>query len=206
MNKAFSITDSVTFGVTTFFKNFSFFVGAALISFAFLFIVIFASMLVVFLAGALSADAKVVQFLPYLIFISILMIFVGGTILLWYSKISLEFYDKKPVSLRSFFSCFNLLPNFLLALIVYSILFGIGHLFFVIPGIIIASRLMFFPYFIVDKNVGPVESITKSFSVTKGHTLRMVGLFLFTILTYYIIFFYPVGILSCAHAYRNLSK
>lgn len=205
MNKTFSIIDSIVFGFRTFLSNFLFFVGIFLVPFAFLFGIGIIAFVLILIARILPVNVEIVHTILYTI-ISILMIFIVSAFVLGYTKISLEFYDKKAVSLSSFFSCFYLIPKFLIALIISLILFVIGFAFFVIPGIIIASRLMLFPYFIVDKNVGPIESITKSFNVTKGHTLRMVGLFLLTELLDHTIIFYPVVALSYAYAYRNLSK
>lgn len=48
-----------------------------------------------------------------------------------------------------------------------------GFLLLIIPGIILSIRLSLAPYFVVDKNAGPLESLKKSFTVTKGLTWKL---------------------------------
>ena len=38
----------------------------------------------------------------------------------------------------------------------------------IVPGIIWAIKFQFFSYFIVDKEVGPIEALKKSAAITKG--------------------------------------
>lgn len=48
---------------------------------------------------------------------------------------------------------------------------------FIIPVFFIAPRLVLAQYFIVDKNMGPVESIRASWNATKGNVGKVYGIF-----------------------------
>jgi uncharacterized membrane protein len=48
----------------------------------------------------------------------------------------------------------------------------------IIPGIILSIRLSFFDYLIVDKNSRIVESLKRSWEITKGSTLNLFLLYL----------------------------
>jgi hypothetical protein len=69
-------------------------------------------------------------------------------------------------SKESFFSMFFASFSFLILLI------G-GLVLFVLPGIIIGSRLSFFPFFIVFEKHDPISAFKKSYSVTKDIVLEI---------------------------------
>lgn len=53
----------------------------------------------------------------------------------------------------------------------------IGFLFAIFAGIVtiwVGIRIFFVEYFIIDKNVGPVEGIKASYHVTRGYTLHLI--------------------------------
>jgi uncharacterized membrane protein len=58
----------------------------------------------------------------------------------------------------------------------------IGLLLFVIPGIIVWVGLMLAPYFVVDQDLGPIESMTTSWEASKGQKGDLFLLFLLSIL------------------------
>ena len=48
-----------------------------------------------------------------------------------------------------------------------------GFLIFIIPGIYLALRLQFFQAFIIEENAGIIESLHKSWEITKGQALPL---------------------------------
>lgn len=58
-----------------------------------------------------------------------------------------------------------------------------GLLCFIIPGIVILIRLMFLKQILVDQKLGIIDSFTKAFDVTRGHT-KDLFLFLVTIIVF----------------------
>jgi uncharacterized membrane protein len=53
----------------------------------------------------------------------------------------------------------------------------------IVPGIIVAVRLQFIPFLIVDEAVGPIDAVQRSWDLTAGYTL---DLFLFDLLLFVI--------------------
>ena len=52
----------------------------------------------------------------------------------------------------------------------------LGFLFLIIPGIILAIRFSFFQQAIVEKRLGPIESLKYSWNLTRGNGLSLLGL------------------------------
>lgn len=82
--------------------------------------------------------------------------------------ISLEFRDGKPHEIEDLFKNYRLFPNFLAATIIYGFMVAIGFIFFIIPGIYLALKYMFYGYLIVDKGLGPIEALRESGRMTDG--------------------------------------
>ncbi len=55
----------------------------------------------------------------------------------------------------------------------YSILVGIGCMLFIIPGIYWAIKYMFYIFFIVDEECGPIEAFSESGDLTSGHKWKL---------------------------------
>lgn len=103
--------------------------------------------------------------------------------------------------------------------IVAGILVGLavvgGLILLIIPGIYIAVRLMFFTYYIVDKDAGIVDSMKMSWNLTRG---GVINLFLLSLLFIFINFIgalllgiglavtMPLTFLATAVLYRKFQK
>ena len=71
--------------------------------------------------------------------------------------------------------------NIILANLLTFALIGIGFVFLIVPGIIIACRLVFVSFLVMDKNMDPIAAVEKSWEMTKGHGWRIFGMALFAI-------------------------
>ena len=71
--------------------------------------------------------------------------------------------------------------NIVLAHLITTALIIIGFIFFIIPGIILACRLIFVSYLVMDKNLEPMAAIEKSWTMTRGHGWRIFGMFFMAI-------------------------
>jgi len=129
-------------------------------------------------------------------------------------KISLNFYDETRSKIVDIFSQWRLTSKYLIALIIYFLIAGIGFVLLVFPGIYFLIRFYFFDYFLVDKKMGPIESLKESWHATKGSTWNLFLLFLVLILinilgglVFLIGLFVtiPVSMLALAFVYRKLS-
>jgi uncharacterized membrane protein len=170
------VSQAIGFGFRSFFRH----VGLLIITvlagagFALLVVAFFALFIVLFFLLVNKGQPRVssmvlaLQLLPLLIsVIVILMIFVG--IDLGFKKITLELYDRDESSVKAMFSCFGLVPKAFVGWLLYSAMILVGLLFFIVPGFILLLRFGFFPYFIIDKNVGPVAALKMSYDITKDN-------------------------------------
>lgn len=68
--------------------------------------------------------------------------------------------------------------NIVLANLLTTILVGIGIVLLIVPGIIIACRLAFVPYLVMDQKMDAVKALEKSWQMTRGHgwTIFFMGL------------------------------
>lgn len=132
--------------------------------------------------------------------------------------LSLKLIDGESPTIIDLYSYPNL-PKKVLKTFIASILYGItvilGLILFVIPGIYIAIRGMFFSYYIVDKDAGIMDSIKMSWNSTKGGVLNLflfdlllIGLNILGALVFGIGLFVtvPVSLLSVALLYRKFQK
>lgn len=105
-----------------------------------------------------------IQFIK-IVFIFIVTPFSLGAQSEFYSQIinGLPFNLKKCLytSKRSFF------PMFFASFYFLTLFFG-GLLLFILPGIIIGSRLSFFPFFIIFEKYSPISALKKSYFATKN--------------------------------------
>jgi len=59
--------------------------------------------------------------------------------------------------------------NIVLASLLTSALIIIGLICILIPGIIIACRLVFTPYLVMDRGLDPIKAVEESWRLTRGH-------------------------------------
>lgn len=74
----------------------------------------------------------------------------------------------------------NYLNIILANLLVFAIV-GIGFVFLIVPGIILACRLSFVPLLVMDKKMDAVAAVEKSWTMTRGYGWKIFGLFLMAI-------------------------
>ncbi len=86
--------------------------------------------------------------------------------------------------------------NIVLANLLVTALIGIGIVFLLVPGIIIACRLAFTPYLVMDRGLDPIKAAEESWKLTRGHgwTIFLMGLVAFFIYIAGLICFF-VGVL-----------
>lgn len=109
-------------------------------------------------------------------------------------------------------------PSFLswvIASILFSIMFAIGLALLIVPGCYILAMYGFFPFFILDKGVGPLDALKESARATKGirglvfllflacFGLDLLGLLFFGV---GLLLTIPVTLLALTVAYRRIAK
>jgi hypothetical protein len=151
---------------------------------------------------------------------NIITLLISGVILaiffvgfdLGFKKVALGLHDRGESSWQTLFSCFSLAPKALVAWVLYSVMVWVGWLLFVLPGFIALLRFAFFPYFIIDKNVGPIAALKMSYDVTKQHVWDLFAFWVVIKIIVYmgflswigIILTWPLSTLAYAFFYRKL--
>lgn len=99
--------------------------------------------------------------------------------------------------------------------ILVSIVFFVGLILLIVPGIIWGLRYMFALNLIVDRNLKPFEAMKESARITYGNKWQLLGLVLLLVLVNILGFLalivgllvsMPVTALAFVHAYRTLSR
>lgn len=134
--------------------------------------------------------------------------------------ISLRLVDHKKPEVADLFKHYRyILPYLLVAVMflpftVVASYIGPFVLLFLPFAIYFAIRLQFYAYFIIDKNMGPIESLKASWVITKGMTMNLFlfGLLLaavvilgFVALIVGLLVALPVVSIATAYVYRRLS-
>lgn len=132
------------------------------------------------------------------------------------TKVMLRIHDGEPGRFGDIFAylgSWRILGYYILGAIIYAIITGIGVLLLIIPGIYLGLRLQFYTYLIVDREMGPVEALKKSWEITKGSAWN---LFLFGLLVFGIVVLgmlalgvglllaVPVTMMTTVSVYRHL--
>jgi uncharacterized membrane protein len=163
----FSIGDAVSFGWETMKANIFFFIGVL--------IVMGVAEGIPRVIGDLTVkDRPVVATIFYIISVVVNMGLSMGFI-----KILLKFCDGEKPKFSELFSCFHLFFKYLGAVILYALIVLGGMILLIVPGVIWAIKFQFFPYFIVESELGPIESLKRSSAITDGAKM---DLFLFGLL------------------------
>ena len=112
-----------------------------------------------------SAGLIVLQILAAAYALLLLPIIEYGADLLY-----LRCIRNEKVDIREMFYGFkeNYLNIVLANLLTFAII-GLGIVFLIIPGIILACRLVFVPYLVMDKKLEPIAAVEKSWSMTRGY-------------------------------------
>lgn len=83
-------------------------------------------------------------------------------------RIALKFNDKEKPVFLDLFSCFPLFFKYIAGTILYLLIMIGGLCLLVVPGIIWMIKFQFFGFLIIDKNLGPIEALKKSYEITRG--------------------------------------
>jgi len=127
-------------------------------------------------------------------------------------KIAIEFIDKKVPEYKDLFYYQPIVNYFIVALLT-GLIVVVGLILLIIPGIYFGLRLKFAVYLVIDKNLGPVEAIKKSWKMTKGNVwnlfffgflLGLINILGFLCLIIGLFITVPLSMLATAFVYRKL--
>jgi uncharacterized membrane protein len=199
----FSKKEAIKFGWEIAKKKIKFFIPLLILVFG-------SSFLFDYLSDLAKKESFLISFLLTIVGFALSIIFSLGLV-----KISLEICDGKEPKISDLFSQYRLFFRFLFASILKSLICLFGFILLIIPGIILSIRLSFFDYLIVDKNSRIVESLKKSWEITKGSTwnlfllylllglINLLGVFALIVGLFWSI---PTTMIAEAFVYRKLSS
>lgn len=131
-------------------------------------------------------------------------------------SIALQTVAGKKPKYDELFSKFNasLMFRYFLTSLLVGVICTIGFFLLIIPGFIFGIRLGFFSYILLDKKLGPVESVKASWNLTKGHMKELITLMLFMIginllgfaaFGVGLLLTMPLSLLASTYAYHKLA-
>lgn len=193
MNK-FSKKEALSFGWQTFKNNWMFLAGLTV----FLLVINF---LPSYLTGNSNKELG-----TYLFVLGLIFWFISLATTLGALRIYLLLVDHQPVKFSYLFSCGNLILKYLAASILSGLIIVLGFVLFIIPGLIFSLRLQFWPWIMVDQDLGPMASLKESWRITHGATLNLL-LFNFLLgLVSLLVITMPVTQLATVFVYRKLQE
>ncbi len=87
----------------------------------------------------------------------------------------------EKLEIKELFLPFKDYWNVVLAGFLTTVIVGFGTLFLIIPGIILACKLVFVPYIVLDKKMGATDAIRESWNMTDGHAWTVFGMILLAV-------------------------
>jgi uncharacterized membrane protein len=201
--RQFSIGEAVGFGWNTVTRNLFYFVGLVLV--VFVLEGIFQG-----LATAFRDSSSGLAFVFNVLAVAVQLFLTIGLI-----RIALKFVDGQRAEFSELFSGGPLILNYLVASFLYGLMVGVGTIFFIIPGIILAIMFCLYQFAIVDRAMGPIESLKHSADLTKGVRwqlfllgLTLLGVNILGALAFGIglLVTVPTSMVALAYVYRLLDR
>jgi hypothetical protein len=112
------------------------------------------------------------------------------------------------------FSTENIGP-YMIGAVIYGVMVGVGTLFCIIPGIVLAFFGFFWPYYVLDQQQDAVTAIKSSFTLVNANMGQMIPFAIVAFLVYVVGFVAcgvgvlvtaPIALLAIAFAYRTLNN
>ena len=126
-----------------------------------------------------------------------------------YLRMIIKFHDSGTANLKEMFMGWHRGPRLLCASILFSLFIILGFCLFVIPGIYILVHGILYPFFMIDKNLGYIEALKRSFAAVKGNAWQIGSILLvLSLLSVSPTISFFAGftkLLILVHAYRRLT-
>lgn len=171
--------------------------------------------LVSFLFGLVIPKDQAIIKLLYGFVAGVLSLAVNAILELGMINVYLRVLDGDEAKISDLFSATKQMFTCVMGNFCFNFLLFWGYLCFIVPGVIVSIAVQFYSYFIVDKEIGPIESIRASWIASRGarlniflmvvlfHVLRSFGTLMF------FIGLIPVNMvisLATAEIYRQLLR
>ncbi|MCC8171090.1 MAG: hypothetical protein LIP00_04755 [Parabacteroides sp.] len=104
-----------------------------------------------------------------IVIVNLISLIVGGLFMLGYLKNLFQTLDGIEPQFSAYGQQARKIVTYIVMALLYSLILMVGLIFFIIPGIYFAIRLQFAPAFIVEENMGVIDSLKMSWNITKGN-------------------------------------
>lgn len=147
------------------------------------------------------------QFVSFLL--TLIQLFIG----LGFIKIMLRLIHDEFVEVMDMFNNYRTFLSYFVASFLYGIAVALGLLLLVIPGIFVAIRFQFYPYFIIEGHLSSFDALQQSFYLTRNYNFELLlfGLASVAINLLGMLFFgigivltYPLTTMATAVVYKSL--
>lgn len=201
--RTIDIAQLFRYSFTTFKKYASFIIGVMMTYF-----VLGIVPQVYFMLGAPETPTLNSQMLS--LFLTLFQLFLA----LGFTKIMLLLIDDRHTKVTDLFNNTHLFLSYFVASFLYGLAVLVGLFLLIIPGIFLAIRLQFYPYFIIDQGDSSLTALQKSFNLSQNLTLELL---LFGIAVVILNFFgvllmgigivltYPLTTMATAVIYKGLA-
>ena len=131
-----------------------------------------------------------------------------------YLKNCMQTLDGEEPQFSAYGQVSRKLLSYLAASVIYIVIITIGSALLIVPGIYLSLRLQFFYASMVEDNTGVIDSLKRSWNITKGYSLSLFILLLIIILISFIGFIAlfigifvaaPLITLMYGYVYRKLT-
>lgn len=145
--------------------------------------------------------------------VQIILMMVQVFLSLGFTKIILLLAQNKFVEVADMFNNFRLFLSYFVASFLYGMGIFVGLFLLVIPGIFIAIRLQFYPYFIIEQGDASIKALQKSYYLSQNLTVELLLLGITVValnilgvlfMGIGIVFTYPITTLATAVVYKSL--
>jgi uncharacterized membrane protein len=197
--KKFDIGESLRFGWETFKSNIGFLILILLIFWV--------------VEGIFSVPTYATRSQAVILIFDILGLVIAVFVAIAVVKISLRFLAGGPGDFTDLYEGYPRFLDMLVGHILYVLLVIAGLILLIVPGIYWGLKYQFYPYLIIDKDMGSVDAIKRSGQITngeKGHLflfwLAVMGINILGAIACGIGLFItiPLTFLAHAHIYRRL--
>lgn len=104
--------------------------------------------------------------------------FAGLFVTYSFIRIGLGAVEQKKIYLKDIFDVdWKVFGMFFVGSLIFAITYIIGFALLIIPAVIVSVRLAFFAFSVIDKKMGPMESIADSYIITKGKFWHLLWFF-----------------------------
>jgi Membrane domain of glycerophosphoryl diester phosphodiesterase. len=170
---------------------------------------IVSSLLIIFATPAKGESVEISDVVVLILGFLLFCLFLMG-----YLKNCVQTLEEEEPQFSSYGQVSRILLSFIVMYLLFEVIVLIGTALLIIPGVYLFLRLQFCFMSMVDENTGIIESLKRSWSITKGYSLQLFILALIMILIFFIgcvalfagIFIaIPLMILMYVYSYRKLT-